>query len=313
MNFLQLCQRAAVECGVASGSAIKTVLPTTVGATGALGRIVNWVNDAWTDVQMDNDEWEWMRASSLLGSGVAFQTIAGKYSYPLAGTASGGDFSSDFSSDFATTGGVATDGTVGIAVDSFGKWDRDTFRCFTTAASTGVGDFSSDFSSDFSTGSVSTGSSGDFSSDFNSDFSTAGSAVAVTGGGFNDEMFLDEIPYDAWRNGYMLGAMRRVQTRPYVIAVGPNQSLCLGPPPNGLYTITGDYWVAPSEMINDTDIPAGLPTRFQMLIVYRTMMKYAGYESAPEVYERGSQENAGMYAQLLAVRAPRMSWAGALA
>jgi hypothetical protein len=286
MNFLQLCQRAAVECGVASGSAIKIALPTTVGATGALGRIVNWVNDAWTDVQMDNDEWEWMRASSLLGSGVAFTTVAGKYSYPLAGGASGGDFSSDFSSDFATTGGVATDGTVGVAVDSFGKWDRDTFRCFTTSVSSG--DFSSDFSSDFSTGSGG-------------------------GGGFNDEMFLDEIPYDAWRNAYMLGAMRRVQTRPYVIAVGPDQSLCLGPPPNALYTITGDYWVAPTEMSADTDVPAGLPTRFQMLIVYRTMMKYAGYESAPEVYERGSQENAGMYAQLLAVRAPRMSWSGALA
>jgi hypothetical protein len=234
---------------------------------------VNWVNDAWTDVQMDNDEWTWMRASSLLGSGAAFTTIAGEYSYPLGATSSsGGDFTSDFSSDFSTSGGVniATDGTVGVAVDSFGKWDRDTFRCFTTAGGT---------------------------------LSTFA----------NDEMFLDEIPYDAWRNSYMLGAMRRVQTRPFVIAVGPDQSLCLGPPPNGNYTITGDYWVAPSVMVNDTDTPAGMPSRFQMLIVYRTMMKYAGYESAPEVYERGSQENAGMFAQLLAVRAPRMSWSGALA
>jgi hypothetical protein len=111
----------------------------------------------------------------------------------------------------------------------------------------------------------------------------------------------------------MVGAMRAVQTRPVVIAVGPDQSLCLGPPPNALYTITADYFVAPTEMVADTDIPAGLPTRFHMLIVYRAMMKYAGFESAPEVYQRGSEENAGMYAQLLAVRAPRMSFGGALA
>jgi hypothetical protein len=50
-----------------------------------------------------------------------------------------------------------------------------------------------------------------------------------------------------------------------------------------------------------------------MLIVYRVMQKYGRYESAPEVYERGTEENAGMYAQLMAVRAPRVSFGGALA
>jgi hypothetical protein len=43
------------------------------------------------------------------------------------------------------------------------------------------------------------------------------------------------------------------------------------------------------------------------------MMKYAGYESAPEVYQRGSSENARMYARLEAVRAPRISFGPALA
>jgi hypothetical protein len=98
-----------------------------------------------------------------------------------------------------------------------------------------------------------------------------------------------------------------------VVAVGPDQSLNLGPPPNGLYTVTADYFVAPSLLVLDTDIPAGLPARFHLLIVYRTMMKYAGYESAPEVYQRGSEEHGRMYARLQAVRAPRMAFGGALA
>lgn len=243
MNFLALCQRACVECGVASGLAIQSALPTTAGASGSLGRVVGWVNDAWTDVQCDHDDWDWMRSSNLLGAGVSFQTIAGQASYPLGTTA----------------------GTVGVDVEAFGKWDRETFRNYPTAV------------------------------------------------GFRGEGYLDEIPFDTWRDSYMFGAMRSVQTRPVVVAVGSDQSLCLGPPPNGLYTITADYFVAPTEMVADTDVPTGLPTRFHMLIVYRAMMKYAGYESAPEVYQRGSEENAGMYAQLQAVRAPRIGFGGALA
>jgi hypothetical protein len=243
MNFLQIAQQAAIQCGVASGSAIQTALPTVVGATGSLGRIVGWVNDAWTDIEMDHSDWDWMRSSNLLGQGVSFQTVAGQASYPLG------------------TG----PGTVGVAVEDFGKWDEWSFRDFTTAF------------------------------------------------GFRNEMFLDQITFDDWRNSYMLGAMRTVQTRPVAIAVGPDQSLCLGPPPNGDYTITGDYFVAPSVMVADTDVPIGLPSRFHMLIVYRVMMKCAGYESASELYQRGSEENAGMYAQLMAARAPRPSFGGALA
>jgi hypothetical protein len=243
VNFLSLCQRACTECGVASGSAIATALPTVVGASGSVGRVVNWVGDAWNDLQMDHDDWDWMRSSNLLGAGVSFATVAEQASYPL-GTGAG---------------------TVGITVDAFGKWDRETFRCFPTAS------------------------------------------------GFQGEEWLDEIPFDNWRDEYMFGAQREVQTRPVVIAVGPDQSLNLGPPPNSLYTVTGDYFVAPSAMAADTDVPAGLPTRFHMLIVYLAMVKYAGYEAAPEVSQRGMTESARMMAQLMAVRAPRIAFGGALA
>lgn len=243
MNFLQLCQRAAVECGAAAKVSITTSLPTVNGANGSLGRIVSWVGDAWGDLQTQRDDWAWMRSSVILGAGVAFQTVAGQASYPL-GTGLG---------------------TVGVAADAFGKWDLGTLRTFSTAT------------------------------------------------GYRDETFLDDIGFDTWRNSYMLGSMRGVQTRPVTAAVGPDQSINLGPPPNGLYTVTADYFVAPSTMAVDTDLPIGLPTRFHMLIVYKAMMKYAGYESAPEVYERGRAEAASQLSQLSAARAPRPTFGGALA
>jgi hypothetical protein len=243
VNYIQLCQRACVECGVASGQAILSALPTTVGASGSVGRVVNWVGDAWNDIQRDHDDWDFMRSSVLLGGGVTVATIAGQASYPL-GTGAG---------------------TVGVAVDAFGKWDRETFRAYPTAM------------------------------------------------GFQGEDYLDEVPFDTWRDGYMFGAQRSVQTRPVVVAVGPDESLCLGPPPDGNYTVTCDYFVAPSVMVADTDIPVGLPTRFHLLIVYQAMIKYAGYESAPEVEQRGASESARMLAQLMALRAPRIGFGGALA
>jgi hypothetical protein len=47
----------------------------------------------------------------------------------------------------------------------------------------------------------------------------------------------------------------------------------------------------PTEFSAATDAPPDVfPTRFHMAIVYRAMMSYGGYESAPEVYQRGEFE-----------------------
>lgn len=110
----------------------------------------------------------------------------------------------------------------------------------------------------------------------------------LTSAGVSNEWFLDWIDYDKWRNSYMLGALRQVQTRPVAVSIGPDKSVCLGPPPNGLYTVTSDYWMAPTQMVQDTDVPTGLPAQFHMILVYDAMRSYAGYESAQEVYDRGN-------------------------
>lgn len=236
-TFLGLCQRLQLECGV-SGE-----LTTTAGQVGSLGRLVAWIGTAWEELQTERDDWNFMRSSNLLGAGISFTTVDGQASYPL-GTGAG---------------------TCGITAAQFGKWDRQSFRNYTTAA------------------------------------------------GFQNEMFLDEIPFDAWRNSYMLGAMRAVRTRPVAIAIGPDNSLCLGPPPNALYTVTGDFFTAPTIMAQDADTPTGLPNQFHMAIVYKGMMLYGGYEAAPEVFQKGSQGYASLIAQLQVNNSPEISFAGALA
>lgn len=237
MTRLELVQRLNQECG-ASGT-----ITTTIGQTGQNRRMVDWIDEAWSNIQLKNDDWTWMRSSNLLGAGVSFTTVAADYDYPL-GTGAG---------------------TVGVEADDFGKWDPYSFRLSTTSLS------------------------------------------------FRDEVPLGLITYDQWRNGYMIGAQRSVTTRPTVVAIGPDETVVVAPPPTAGYTITADYYVAPSAMTTNDATPTGLPLPFHMLIVYLAMTYYAGYESAPEVLDRAQGEYGPMMRRLERLRAQPIMMAGALA
>lgn len=242
MNFLELGQRLVVEC-----AAPNCVLTTMLGnpMLSEQQRFVNWIKQAWNELQTLHDDWEWMRSSELLGEGVSFVPNPGQAVVPL---------------------GIGP-GTIGLAPDLFGgKWAMSSFRNYPTAT------------------------------------------------GKRGEIFMSRIMhYDNWRNAYMYGANREVQTRPVAIACAPDKSLCLGPPPNGQYTVIGDYYRAPSVMLADIDLPVGLPVQYHMGIVYKGMMYYASYEAAPEVLERGLDGFNGVLTELERQYGPRVSMARALA
>lgn len=58
MNFLQLCQETARDCGTVAGVPNIT---TTVGAQGRVLQVVGWVRDAYIDIQNERNDWLWMR------------------------------------------------------------------------------------------------------------------------------------------------------------------------------------------------------------------------------------------------------------
>lgn len=236
MTRLQLVQRLAQECGIDEPSA-------TTGQTGEDLRLVNWIDQAWSEVQSKRQDWRWMRSSNILGAGVSFTTTAGEPVYALG-----------------------TDpGDVGVLPDNFTAWVKGSFRNYLTSV------------------------------------------------GYTGEIFMDSIGYEAWLDGYMYGAMRNVQTRPVAVAIGPNNELCLGPPPTSDYTITGDYFMAPSAMAADDDTPTGLPQQFHMVIVYLAMTYYARYESAPEVLDAGQAGYATLMRRLESIQAQTIHAGGPLA
>ncbi len=73
MNFLALAQRVVEKGGIAGSG------PTTVvGQAGELKRAINFVNEAWNDIQLARPDWRWMRGS------VSFSTVANQATYTPA-------------------------------------------------------------------------------------------------------------------------------------------------------------------------------------------------------------------------------------
>lgn len=114
--------------------------------------------------------------------------------------------------------------------------------------------------------------------------------VFTTSTAYADEMLAAWMTYDLWRNVYQYGTMRTQQSRPVVLTITPNKSLGLGMTPDApQYTIVYEYYRKPKDLVLDTDTP-DMPDRFHMLVVYRALLAYGVFMSAPEVIDRANGE-----------------------
>lgn len=310
MNYLQLCNLTRQNCGI-SGSDLVTV----AGQTGEMLRLTNWVNEAWMDLQTMRQDWEWMRKS------MTFTTVAHQIGYT----------------------------PTQIGLTDFGMWSRDTFRNYAnpivtiSIASPGVVSLQGnllnigDGVTFYTTGSLPTGLTpgiqyyviGTLAADTFKVSTMPGGAAVVTSGsqsgvhtitstntlafmGLRTEIFMSYTDYDTWRNAYLYGALRQVNTRPIEITIGPDKSLLFGPVSDSGYTIVGDYYSVPSLMVNNTDTPS-LPVKFHMAIVYKAMLAYGMYESAGEVMQRAQGESEKWMRRIFADQASEIFAGGSLA
>ena len=113
-----------------------------------------------------------------------------------------------------------------------------------------------------------------------------------------DEQLLGYMLYDQFRNLYQYGPTRTNYARPAVFTVTPQKALAFSATPDDVYQIVGEYYKTPMMLSIDTDSPE-FPVRFHMLIVYMAMKHYGAYESAPEVYQRGSELSGQILSELM--------------
>ncbi len=227
---LQLCQSLRQEC-TDTGSGPSAV----TGQTGELARFVQWIVQAWNELQQESELWRWMRKS------FAVNTVAstGEYAY-----------------------GACTDTVSAVAITRWARWYRNTFKCY--LASAGVG----------------------------------------------SEYPLLWMEWDDFRRLYRYGTQNNGQ--PQRFSIDPSGRICLGPKPNDVYVVSGDYQIGPQTLAADGDIPE-MPTRFHQLIVYEAMSKYGGNRVAPEAILRANAEGGKLRAALELDQLPRWTYGEPLA
>lgn len=128
--------------------------------------------------------------------------------------------------------------------------------------------------------------------------------------GVATETELEYIPYNDWRKIYELGTP--VSGFPQHVTVKPDLSLAVGPLPDDVYVIGGDYIKTPQDLIQDADIPE-MPAQFHMAIVYKAMMYYGRYEAATEIYADAESSYNKLVRRIAINQLPELLLSGALA
>lgn len=229
-TFLQLAQKLRQET-VDSGTGPSTV----VSQAGESGRFVQWIIDAWTELQQERENWRWMRKSFTLA------TVASTAAYSY---------------------GSCNDTVTAVAIARFAAWYRQTFKCY--LASAGVG----------------------------------------------SEYPLIWLDWDHFRRIYQYGTQNNGQ--PVHFSENPLQQIVLGPVPDAVYTVSGDYQIGPQILAADADEPE-FPSRFHNLIVYEAMKKYGGNRIAPEAMLRAIAEGGILRDALEMTQLPKMGYGRPLA
>lgn len=72
-------------------------------------------------------------------------------------------------------------------------------------------------------------------------------------------------------------------SKPYRVVMLPNNRLRLDPTPNGVFTLTYDYYINPVAMADQDAAESIIPAPYRSAIVGRALMMYANYEVAQEL------------------------------
>jgi hypothetical protein len=114
--------------------------------------------------------------------------------------------------------------------------------------------------------------------------------IYQTDQGVNDEQWITYWPWESFRDAYIRSGNRTVQGRPIAWTIRPNdEAVVVWPTPDIDYTIVGEYMRRPHTLQNNNDFPL-FARQYQMALVWRALMWYGTYESAPELYATGQAE-----------------------
>lgn len=273
MNFLALVERLKVESARSGG-------PVTSVATAANDdlRLVNWIAEAWLELQRRPHGWTWMRAE------LSGPTVAGQAAYEAADIGLWSIAFTAGSSEY-TPGETLTQGGSSAIVKQVtltsGAWSgtaagtmliKPVTGAFTAAAATGGG------ACTLSGPATTPGA-------FDRWVPPTIEGYAVTATDSTGETWrLEQMAWDRFK---ALETNELVPTyRPITNwAIGPDERLYIGPTPTEVFTLKASYYKTPTAFTVDTDTPT-FGSQYHMILVWRALMELSSFDAAPEVYAR---------------------------
>lgn len=132
----------------------------------------------------------------------------------------------------------------------------------------------------------------------------------LTASGVAAEYYLNYMDWASFRDVWRRGV--QTDNPPVAFSIDPQNKIALGPVPNAVYTITGEYQMSAQTLALDADIPE-MPADFHMLIVWKALLDYAGEAAAPEAFTRAQVRAGPLMAALKLDQLPQIGFGGALA
>ena len=119
--------------------------------------------------------------------------------------------------------------------------------------------------------------------------------IYLTSAGSGTEHWLLYQQWDDFRSVYKVGTQN--EGYPAWVAINPTNRIVLGPIPDAVYTVAGDYQKSAQTLAADSDEPE-MPADFHQLIVFEAMRKYAAFNGASEVWAHAKDEASRLWQEL---------------
>jgi hypothetical protein len=273
VDFLALVERLKVESARSGGPVVSVATALNDDA-----RLVNWIADAWLELQRRPHGWTWMRAE------LAGPTVAGQAAYEAADIGLWSIAFTAGSSEY-TAGETLTQGANSAIVKQVtltsGAWSG------TAAGTMLIKPVAGTFTAGAAAGGGVCTLSGPATTPGAFDRwvppTIEGYAVMATDSA-GQTWRLDQMAWDRFKALESNELVPRFRPITHW-AIDPNERLYIGPTPTEVFTLRASYYKTPTPFTLDTDAPT-FASQYHMILVWRALMELSSFDAAPEVYAR---------------------------
>lgn len=132
----------------------------------------------------------------------------------------------------------------------------------------------------------------------------------LSSGGVGGEYELHWVPWDTFRRRYRYGT--QTSSTPNHVSEDPTRKFVLGPKPNAVFVVSGDFQKGPQTLALDADEPE-MPSQFHKVIVYDALIRYGFNRVAPEALQYAQTEGSRLMSALKRDQLPQITLGASLA